>query len=684
MIGDRVRTELRNFAELLGVTAIAVAQPVFDLLANNVFLITLRRADRIDLIAVAIAVTVIPAVVVASIEVAVGLVSTFARRVVHLVALAIGVALFVMGAARLALGLGAAPAAVLAGAVAAAFAFAAARFATVRLWLQYASFAAPVFALLFVLVSPAATAIDPAADVEAVTIGDPRRVVMIVFDELPLTSLVKGDGSGELDAARLPSFARLAQDATWYRNSTTVAPLTDVAVPSLFTGQFPAGEIEAATASNHPDSLFSLLGGTYSMHVHESVTQVCPVARCRRGFVQSMSRPGRVRTLVAEGFDLLGDRLWGDEIDAVDLAGVFALDPDPLTTGTRWVQEIRGRTNRPQLDVLHVFLPHLPWQYLPDGRAATAPTIEPGANGTRWVSDWAAAAGRARHLQQLEASDRLLGMTLDRLVQLGEYDDALVIVTADHGAAFSAGEPIRGLSGVNAAQILWTPLFIKYPGQTEGTVDDRLVRSLDLLPTVADVVDVEVPFRLDGRSLVAGPPSDGSSADPKEIVVADWELSPLRPTAGGDSVTIGDIDAKFAQALLGLGPLATDPLARYRIGRHGALVGTTVAERLGEPSDGVATIKGGATIGRVDLDAIALPWLDASGATSGLAPGVPLAITVNDVISGLAEVDAAGPATGWFARLAPDWFEAGDGNQIRVYRVVGEGDSVELAPLSTG
>ena len=48
----------------------------------------------------------------------------------------------------------------------------------------------------------------------------PKTIVMVVFDELPLTSLM---GPGErIDASRYPAFGRLARDATWYRRATAV------------------------------------------------------------------------------------------------------------------------------------------------------------------------------------------------------------------------------------------------------------------------------------------------------------------------------------------------------------------------------------------------------------------------------------------------------------------------------
>ena len=70
-----------------------------------------------------------------------------------------------------------------------------------------------------------------------VTVAGDTPVVMILLDEFSGVALM--DGRHRIDRARLPSFARLADDATWYRNATSVADFTDRAVPAILTGERP-------------------------------------------------------------------------------------------------------------------------------------------------------------------------------------------------------------------------------------------------------------------------------------------------------------------------------------------------------------------------------------------------------------------------------------------------------------
>ena len=56
---------------------------------------------------------------------------------------------------------------------------------------------------------------------------------MVVFDELPLTSLM--DSGGRSDAERYPALARLAGDANWSRGATAVHDSSALAVPAMLT-----------------------------------------------------------------------------------------------------------------------------------------------------------------------------------------------------------------------------------------------------------------------------------------------------------------------------------------------------------------------------------------------------------------------------------------------------------------
>ena len=120
--------------------------------------------------------------------------------------------------------------------------------------------------------------------------SDLPSIVMIVFDELPQTSLL--DENREIDSGRYPNFAELAGTSTWYRNTTALHFSTWVAIPSILTGSdfFPyTRRLELGALSGKldrrrlPSNLFSLFEDTHRIIAMESQigTTACVLERRR-------------------------------------------------------------------------------------------------------------------------------------------------------------------------------------------------------------------------------------------------------------------------------------------------------------------------------------------------------------------------------------------------------------------
>jgi hypothetical protein len=106
-----------------------------------------------------------------------------------------------------------------------------------------------------------------------------------------------------------------------------------------------------------------------------------------------------------------------------------------------------------------------------------------------------------RQLLQLGFADRLLGRLVARLKEQGMYDDTLIVVTADHGFAWKVGVPTRRrLDESNVDELGPVPLIVKPPGRPHGSVSGALAGTLDVAPTIADVLNVPLGYRADGRS----------------------------------------------------------------------------------------------------------------------------------------------------------------------------------------
>ncbi len=105
------------------------------------------------------------------------------------------------------------------------------------------------------------------------------------------------------------------------------------------------------------------------------------------------------------------------------------------------------------------------------------------------------------------------------------YDDALIIVTADHGEElFDHGGFSHGWS--LHSESLHVPLFIKLPGQRQGGVVESRVNLIDLFPTILEVAGIRSELNLDGSSLVPlilGNGDPDSDQERERLTQTDWD-----------------------------------------------------------------------------------------------------------------------------------------------------------------
>jgi len=108
---------------------------------------------------------------------------------------------------------------------------------------------------------------------------------------------------------------------------------------------------------------------------------------------------------------------------------------------------------------------------------------------------------RALYRAGIRSLDRDLGLLFDGLRARGLWDDAFVIVTADHGEEFREhGGLIHSQPYV---ENLAVPLIVKMPdAAAAGTRPGALVETLDLPSTVLDYLGLEAPAHLQGKSFL--------------------------------------------------------------------------------------------------------------------------------------------------------------------------------------
>ncbi len=262
--------------------------------------------------------------------------------------------------------------------------------------------------------------------------------------------------------------------------------------------------------------------------------------------------------------------------------------------------------------------------------------------------------GYQRHLLQVGFVDKLVGELLDKLHSLGMYDRSLIVLTADHGVNFRASKPRRRVVEEFPREIKGVPLLIKEPGQKSGSVEDFDVQTIDVLPTIADILDIPMPWALDGQSMHGRRNSGSSRFDPLAYAPLARKIAQFGSRSGSGG-------------LLNVGPY------KDLVGRDVDAVGVA-----GEATTGI-TIDQAPALANVDLESAVVP----SRITGRVLGGgnrnskLDLAISVNGAIQAMTR-------TYWarrreqFAAMVPESALQHGANNVEVFVVSAVAGGVAL------
>jgi len=553
------------------------------------------------------------------------------------------------------------------------------RSVTARRFARYLTLSPLVFLMVFLFATPTGAVVrDSGAPAgSAATVANPAPLVMIVFDEFPIASLIDPDGA--LYADRYPNFARLAADGTWFRNAVTVEQQTEHSVPAILTGVVPDQSL-TPFAGQYPNSLFTALDETYTVTAYEAITRLCPTAICE-------GRSGPSAPLVDDigivaGHVLLPEPITEDLPPIDGTWGDFAAtsqDFDPvagfqaaLASGRRrpvddFLDDILGYDGGgPPFFFLHTLLPHHPWEYLPDGREyPLIVTANPASFRGGWIDDdFLVAQGMQRHLLQVGYADHVLGETIAALEEAGIYDEAAIVVVADHGISIKPGVPHqRTITSTTVGEIAAIPLFIKGPGVDAGVVDDRRALTSDIVPTIAEVIGADLPWAPDGSSLLGSLPEreETTTVGPKGSV-----------TYGVDGLEKLEVAARIDAWFPGGDPYALIPEgAPNLLGEPIEAASLPLAELAGD-------LDRPDLYEDVDLTSPVVPNRVTGGLSTPTDRPLVIAIVVNGTVGAMTRTYVNDEEVRFFAMIRPELLVEG-ANEITLVEVDPTGELLRIA-----
>lgn len=113
------------------------------------------------------------------------------------------------------------------------------------------------------------------------------------------------------------------------------------------------------------------------------------------------------------------------------------------------------------------------------------------------------------YLASVSFTDQQIGRVLASLERLGLSQQTIVVLWGDHG--WHLGDHGMWCKHSNYEQATRIPVIVSAPGKAQGVSSKALIESVDIYPTLCELVGLKTPGSLDGQSFakVLGDPSAG-------------------------------------------------------------------------------------------------------------------------------------------------------------------------------
>ncbi|HIJ66201.1 MAG TPA: sulfatase-like hydrolase/transferase [Candidatus Hydrogenedentes bacterium] len=321
--------------------------------------------------------------------------------------------------------------------------------------------------------------------------------------------------------ARTPKLEEELAGLTYYPSNVGTYPNTAMAVPSVFQGDFRApdtsGDQYHSEAFNSPKSLLHwLVKAGYETHAFmpgyaPSQTLLQHTIGAQQGYIAAeTSRASNIRTFRSLwAFAYLPNAVAvkcadSDDLDALK-RGTSVLPPSSIVRSynalQQWIRQEADMSDHNRYTFMHLMMPHHPYVIAEDG---SLPML--GENGAISTSVE----------EQVLGTTRLMVGLIEKLKELGRFEDSLIVIHADHGGGYyrepETGELKSAQRGGEIDQVKARSrslLLIKLPGQKADQplrVSFAETSLIDIAPTILRAAGVHFERKYPGIPLM-GPGS---------------------------------------------------------------------------------------------------------------------------------------------------------------------------------
>lgn len=311
--------------------------------------------------------------------------------------------------------------------------------------------------------------------------GPKLNLLMVTFDTTRADFL----GCYGKASARTPNLDRLAAEGALFENCMTPVPITTPSHSTMFTGLYPLahgvrdnGRFRLPAERTTLAEVLKAAG-----YVTGAAIGAYPLARSW-GLDQGFDFYDDHITVGAE--DERGRRLQGP--------GIFFDERPAARVNDAILPWLRENAGRRFFAFVHYWDPHQP--HAPPPPFSDLYPHDP-------------------YQGEIAYADQALGVVLDELRRQGVYDRTVVAMLGDHGEGRGEHkEDTHSMLLYNAT--LHVPFLLRVPGEPGGRRVKARVGTVDLMPTLLEVLGLPVPEGVQGRSLVAEMHRAGGASEPPD------------------------------------------------------------------------------------------------------------------------------------------------------------------------
>jgi arylsulfatase A-like enzyme/Tfp pilus assembly protein PilF len=291
---------------------------------------------------------------------------------------------------------------------------------------------------------------------------------------------------------KTPNFVALAGESLVFQDAIAEIPLTLPSHTSILTGLLPVAHHVRDNATFTLDPAKTTLAEILKSNGYATAA-----------FVSSAVLDSRYG--LGQGFEFYFDNLDESGVEMVPGSGLERRGQDTEMEVEEWLAANR---NRKTFVWMHLYDPHDP--YKPPEPYATEYRTHP-------------------YDGEIAYTDEVIGKLLSRLRELDQWQKTIVILTADHGESLGEhGEPTHGVFLYDST--IKVPLLIRLPNGPRKSIAD-LVRHVDIAPTILDLVGIDTPSYMQGKSLlrlISGNEGGRSAFSESRYAEIHYGWSPLR------------------------------------------------------------------------------------------------------------------------------------------------------------